>query len=122
MRFLTYDRLAAGDLADKVARVRAAIERDDFKSPDVKRLHVGPYYRAKLDDAARLLLMFVQWREERACLALEIIRNHVYARSRFLRGAPVNDAKMLEGRHIHVGRGRAHPLPPCVAAHLPPPR
>ena len=31
--------------------------------------------------------MFVQWREERACLALEIIRNHAYARSRFLRGA-----------------------------------
>ena len=29
MRFLTYDRLAAGDLADKVARVRAAIERDE---------------------------------------------------------------------------------------------
>jgi hypothetical protein len=42
MRFLTYDRLAAGDLADKVAKVRAAIERDDFKSPDVKRLQSGP--------------------------------------------------------------------------------
>ena len=31
MRFLTYDRLAAGDLADKVTKVRAAIERDDFR-------------------------------------------------------------------------------------------
>ena len=121
MRFLTYDRLAAGDLADKVARVRAAIERDDFKSPDVKRLHVGPYYRAKLDDAARLLLMFVQWREERACLALEIIRNHAYAQSRFLRGAPVNEAKMLEDvtstsveaapiRYLHASRPTFHLL------------
>lgn len=78
-------------------QVRAAIERDDFRSPDVKKLHVGPYYRAKLDDASRLLLQFVQWRGERACLALEVIRHHDYARSRFLRGAPVDEAKLVEG-------------------------
>ena len=121
MRFLAYEQLAAGDLEDKVARVRAAIERDDFKSPDVKRLHVGQYYRAKLDDAARLLLMFVQSRGERACLALEVIRNHEYAKSRFLRGAPIDESKMVDEvtsaaaeaapiRYLHSSRPTFHVL------------
>ena len=87
MRFLAYEGLGAGDLAPQVEKVRAAIERDDFRSPDVKKLTSGPYYRARLDDASRLLLQFVSWNGEKACLALEVIRQHDYARSRFLRGA-----------------------------------
>ena len=67
MRFLTYHGLAPGDLADKVEKVRAAIERDDFRSPDVKKLGVGGLYRARLDDAWRLLLMFADHRGEKAC-------------------------------------------------------
>ena len=76
MRFLESDRLEAGDLAAKVAKVREAIERDDLKSPDVKKLTPGPYYRAKLDAASRLLLQFVTYEGQTACLALEVIRNH----------------------------------------------
>jgi hypothetical protein len=96
MRFLTYESLRAGDLDAAVDKVRAAIERDDFRSPDVKKLHVGPYYRAKLDAASRLLLVFVTHRGERACLALEVIRNHAYGTSSFLRGAPIDDDKLLD--------------------------
>lgn len=94
MRFLTYDGLHPGDLAAKVEKVRAAIERDDFRSPDVKKLGVGAYYRAKLDDANRLLVQFVEAGGQRACLALEIIRQHAYDRSRFLRGAPVDESRI----------------------------
>ena len=54
MRFLTYHGLAPSDLADKVEKVRAAIEQDDFRSPDMKKLGVGGFYRARLDDASRL--------------------------------------------------------------------
>jgi hypothetical protein len=92
MRFLTYEGLHPGDLSTKVERVRAAIERDDFRSPDVKKLGVASYYRAKLDDANRLLLQFVEAGGQKACLALEVIRQHAYDRSRFLRGAPVDES------------------------------
>lgn len=94
MRFLTYEGLHPGDLAEKVDRVRAAIERDDFRSPDVKKLGVGGYYRAKLDGANRLLLQFVEAGGQKACLALEVIRQHAYDRSRFLRGAPVDETRI----------------------------
>ena len=69
MRFLTYHGLAPSDLADKVEKVRAAIERDDFRSADLKKLGVGGFYRARLDDASRLLLMFAKHRGEKAILA-----------------------------------------------------
>jgi hypothetical protein len=94
MRFLTYEGLHPGDLSAKVERVRAAIERDDFRSPDVKKLGVASYYRAKLDGANRLLLQFVEAGGQKACLALEVIRQHAYDRSRFLRGAPVDEARI----------------------------
>ena len=96
MRFLTYQALEPGDLAGKVDKVRAAVERDDFRSPDVKKMGVAGFYRAKLDDASRLLLQFVDFRGEKACLALEVIREHAYERSRFLRGAPVDEAKLQD--------------------------
>lgn len=94
MRFLTYAGLHPGELSAKVEKVRAAIERDDFRSPDVKKLGVESYYRAKLDDSSRLLLQFVEAGGQKACLALEIIRQHAYDRSRFLRGAPVNESRI----------------------------
>ena len=98
MRFLTYAGLAPGDLAGKVDKVRAAIERDDFRSPDIKKLGIGGFYRARLDDAARLLLQFVEFRGATACLGLEVIRGHAYDRSRFLRGAPVDESKLEDSQ------------------------
>ncbi len=94
MRFLTYADLSPGSLAPQLERVAAAIERDDFRSADVKKLQVGDYYRAKLGDAARLILKFVSHGGQKACLALELLPTHDYARSRFLRGAPVDEAKL----------------------------
>jgi hypothetical protein len=41
-------------------KVKAAIEAGDFRSADVKKLQRGPYYRAKLDYANRLLLQFAR--------------------------------------------------------------
>ena len=75
MRFLTYKRLAAGDLDDKVAKVRSAIERDDFKSPDVKRLHVGQDAPGEARRRGSPVADVRAVAGERACLALEVIRN-----------------------------------------------
>ena len=94
MRLLQYKDLDLRRVKPAFAKVRAAIEAGDFKSPDVKKLHVGSYYRAKLDHSNRLLLQFARCRGETVCLALEVIENHAYDKSRFLRGAPVDEAKI----------------------------
>ncbi|HRY88930.1 MAG TPA: ankyrin repeat domain-containing protein [Rubrivivax sp.] len=99
MRVLQYKDLNLRRVKAAFDKVKAAIEADDFRSADVKKLHAGPYFRAKLDYANRLLLQFA--RVERApaeggpetvCLALEVIENHAYERSRFLRGAAVDES------------------------------
>lgn len=94
MRLLQYKDLGLRRVKPAFAKVRAAIEAGDFKSPDVKKLHVGNYCRARLDHGNRLLLQFARHGGETVCLALEVIENHAYDKSRFLRGAPVDDAKI----------------------------
>ncbi|MGV3619207.1 MAG: hypothetical protein ACO1OB_00240, partial [Archangium sp.] len=116
MRLLTYEGLDAGDFAPQLDRVRAAFERDDLAAVDLKKLR-GGYYRAKLSDAARLILQFVHWNGQRAALALELLPNHEYERSRFLRGAQIDDEKIdaalepLEARPIKF----LHPTRPTFA-------
>jgi len=94
MRVLCYKDLAVGRLGAQLKKVLTAIANDDFKSPNVKKLQVGPYYRAKLDDSNRLLLTFMRHAEQTVCLVLEVIANHAYDKSRFLRGATVDWNKL----------------------------
>lgn len=93
MRFLTYDGLHGGDLTPQLDRLRAAFERDDLAAVDLKKLRAG-YYRAKLSDAGRLILRFVTFEGRRAALALELLPRHEYHRSRFLRGAAVDEERI----------------------------
>ncbi len=101
MRLLQYKDLSLRRVKAGFDKVKAAIEAGDFRSADVKKLHAGPYYRAKLDYANRLLLQFARVDRapadggpETVCLALEVIENHAYERSRFLRGATVDEARI----------------------------
>lgn len=94
MRLLQYKDLDLRRVKPAFAKVSAAIESGDFKSPDIKKLHTGGYYRAKLDHSNRLLLQFARFGNETVCLALEVIENHAYDKSRFLRGAPVDETKI----------------------------
>lgn len=94
MRLLQYEDLDLTRVRAAFDKVRAAIEADDFRSADVKKLHHGPYYRARLDYANRLLLRFARHGGQKVCLALEVIENHAYDRSRFLRGAAVDEARI----------------------------
>ncbi len=105
MRFLTYYDLEAGKLKKQLKKVQEAIERDDFKTPDVKKMSGGApsntqYYRAKLDDTNRLLLTFVKYNSQTVCLALEIIHQHAYEKSRFLRGAKIDEAKLPDFNEV----------------------
>ena len=74
MRFLQYKDLDLRRVRAAFDKVKAAIEADDFRSADVKKLNTGPYYRAKLDYANRLLLQFARVAEGEGtttvCLAL----------------------------------------------------
>jgi hypothetical protein len=101
MRVLQYKDLNLRRVKAAFEKVKAAIEAGDFRSADVKKLNAGPYYRAKLDYANRLLLQFARIDRaasdggtETVCLALEVIENHAYDRSRFLRGAVVDEARI----------------------------
>ncbi len=105
MRLLQYKDLNLHRVKAAFDKVKAAIESGDFRSADVKKMHAGPYYRAKLDYANRLLLQFARIERaeadgetgrtsETVCLALEVIENHAYERSRFLRGAVVDESRI----------------------------
>lgn len=99
MRLLTYADLKVPQrLSSSFGKVRAAIERDDFRSADIKKLtEQGGFFRARLDYDSRLLVQFVRDPSgEKVCLALEVIESHAYDRSRFLRGARVDEDKALD--------------------------
>jgi hypothetical protein len=113
MRFLQYKDLDLRRVRPAFDKVRAAIEAGDFRSADVKKLHAGPYYRARLDHANRLLLQFARIDGQTVCLALEVILNHAYDHSRFLRGAAVD-----ESRIEHEPTAQAEAVPEAELAPL----
>jgi hypothetical protein len=109
----------------ELAKVRAALARDDLRSADVKKLAGGsrlPLYRAKLNDADRLILTFVRYGGRTCALLLEVVRGHAYEKSRFLRGAPLDESRIaptglpeaeadaLALRYLHPRRPRLHIL------------
>ena len=100
MRILTHQGLDAHRLQKAVGRVRSAIAAGDFKAAAVKKLTPTPYWRAKLDDKARLLIRFVRHDRETVCLFLEIIDNHAYDKSRFLRGARIDPDKIEQAPDV----------------------
>lgn len=123
MRLLRYKDLNLHRVKAAFEKVKAAIEAGDFRTADVKKLHAGPsgsYYRAKLDYTNRLLLQFARIERpegecgtETVCLALEVIENHAYERSRFLRGATVDEARIER-------EPAAEPKAPALAAEATP--
>ena len=94
MRILTYQDLGSHRLQKAIGRVRSAIATGDFRAAALKKLAPTPYWQAKLDDKSRLLLQFIHHGGETVCLFLEIIDNHAYDKSRFLRGARVDSDKI----------------------------
>ena len=97
MRIVTYRDLRPGRFAKPLERLRAALARGDFAAAGLKKLAPTPYWRAKLSDEARLLMQFAPYNGETVCLFLEVIADHAYEKSRFLRGAPVDRDKIEAG-------------------------
>lgn len=96
MQILEYPGLDTRHLEDAYQKTVEQLRRGDWKSAQVKKLNPSPYYRARLDHSNRLLFQLRRRGDETCLLALEIIRNHAYEKSRFLRGATVDESKLAE--------------------------
>lgn len=125
MQVLEYVDLDPTHVQPELGKLRAALARDDLRSADVKKLAAGgrlPLYRAKLNDADRLILTFVRHAGATCALLLEVVRSHAYDKSRFLRGAPIDESRISPVapaevaadapalRYLHPGRPRVHLL------------
>ena len=109
MRILRYTDLDTSGLTEQYSRAVDAIARGDFRAAQVKKL-IGRdgLYRAKLDRAGRLIFSLVKYRGEPCALMLEVVRNHDYGRSRFLRGAEIDEAKIPDADEAQA---RAEAIP-----------
>jgi hypothetical protein len=125
VRILEYVGLDTSRVKAQYAKVCAAIERDDFRQADVKKLSGAThdaFYRAKLDYANRLLFTIVRHGGAAYALMLEVIEQHAYDRSRFLRGAAIDEARIPDVdaaaaaaaaapvRYLHPDRREIHLL------------
>lgn len=99
MRILEYSSLDTTGVAAHYRKVTEAIAREDFRAAEVKKLanlgH-GKFYRARLDGANRLLFALVRHDGETCALMLEVIANHDYGKSRFLRRANIDETKIAD--------------------------
>ncbi len=94
MKILEYKDLDISNARRQYQKLRAFLEKDDFASAEVKKLSEHGLYRAKLDDSNRLIFKIVSYNGNQYGLILEVIHNHAYDRSKFLRGARINETKM----------------------------
>jgi ribosomal protein S13 len=94
MKILEYSDLDFSSVKKQYQKIIHFLEQDDFHSAEVKKLVEQDYYRAKLDDTNRLLFKIVHYQGERYALILEVIHQHTYEKSRFLRGAKIDEAKI----------------------------
>jgi hypothetical protein len=99
MKILEYTGLDVSHVKAGYRKVCEALARNDFRSASVKKLSNlthGKFYRAKLGEADRLLFTLVRHGDEVFALMLEVIANHNYDKSRFLRGAVIDESKIQD--------------------------
>ena len=99
MKILEYIDLDTARVKGSYRKAADAIARHDFAAAQVKKLGnlgQGKFYRAKLNDADRLLFSLVRHDGEVCALMLEVILNHDYGKSRFLRGAAIDESKIYD--------------------------
>ncbi len=92
---LYYNDLDYDGLKTKFDKVVQLLKEGDFKSAEVKKLKPTSYFRAKLDDSNRLLFTMIKHESQLFLLILEVIKNHAYNKSRFLRGAQIIEENIV---------------------------
>lgn len=94
MKILEYNDIDTSKVKRQYEKVIAFLENDDFRSAEIKRLAEHDLYRAKLDDTNRLIFKIVKYQEVRYALMLEVVLSHAYDKSKFLRGAKIDESKI----------------------------
>lgn len=94
MKVLEYTDLDTSRVSRQYQKLINLLEKDDFYSAEVKKLAEHDLYRAKLDDSNRLLFKIVTCEGVRYALALEVVLNHAYDKSKFLRGVRIDESKV----------------------------
>lgn len=96
MKVLYYSGLDYSRVKKQFDKTVKFLENDDFRSAEVKKLSLNGYFRAKIDYENRLLFKIADFNNEKYILLLEVILNHEYKKSRFLRGAEIDENKLPE--------------------------
>lgn len=94
MEILYYNDLNFSKVKKQFEKTVGFLRNGDFKSAEIKKMLPTSYYRAKLDVENRLLFKFASYEGKTFVLLLEVILNHNYDKSRFLRGAEVDEDKI----------------------------
>jgi hypothetical protein len=99
MKILEFADLDTSRVKPAYRKVVAAIANGDFRAAQVRKLagagH-GKLYRARLNDADRLIVRLLRHNDDICALMLEVIINHDYQKSRFLRGAVIDEDKIVD--------------------------
>ncbi|MGE5239617.1 MAG: hypothetical protein ACM3ON_12545 [Chloroflexota bacterium] len=102
MRILEYTDLDSSKVARQYQKLIGHLEKDDFVSAEVKKLPDQCLYRAKLDDTNRLIFKIVTYKGVRHALILEVVLNHAYDKSKFLRGSRIDESKIASFDSPHL--------------------
>jgi hypothetical protein len=94
LKILEYADLETSKIKRQYSKIIDFLKNDDFYSAEVKKLGEHGIYRAKLDDSNRLLFKIMTFEGERYALIMEVVLNHAYEKSKFLRGTPIDEAKI----------------------------
>lgn len=95
MDLLVHKDFDLEDFAARFPRVLQFLKNREFAPLDVKKFEDSGYYRVKLDYQARLLFRFGKYEGKTYLLLLELIENHDYAGSRFLRHHHLEEGHLL---------------------------
>lgn len=93
---LFYNQLDSRNVQKNFDKVLLQLSKGDFKSADVRKMTNTGYYRARLSIKDRLLFTLVSYNQKKYLLLLEVIENHDYSKSRFLRGAQLPCEEALQ--------------------------
>ena len=91
LAILYLNNLNISSVEKTYAKTIKQLQECDFKSADVRKMAGTGYYRARLDIRDRLLFSFASYDGIKYLIVLEVIKNHQYSSSRFLRGAILPD-------------------------------
>lgn len=94
MEMLLYNRLNTAPVQRQFDKTISYLQQGDFRSADVRKMKSNGFYRARLDDTNRLLFKIGEYDGKKYLFILEVILNHDYDKSRFLRGATVKEEKL----------------------------